>query len=212
MNYKIILFFIFIIAITANVNAEESHTLKLFLVNSANTTEMGDGHYEIYLYHYLSGDRIDTHVNFTPVCEFPVTTSDPTRGVIFIGDTDIPYGIYNTLVMHWYKLDDVPENVELLPIPVSENRIINFTDETKIYPIYLHEINGEPETFIMYDVAEKSLELAKESENLSRWAIFLSILSICITFYLNFKNKLQLHILSKIQKKYRRLLKKSDKF
>lgn len=175
--FIIFLFVISAVTFSSIVSAEDNRTLKLLFQDSSGSVNLitNNGRYEVYLYQiYLENET----KNRIPMDLIHIRNINPYSTENFrVGNRDISYGYYTIKIIHWTEVKNAPSNTELLPMVITdETRIINFTNESKIYPVFLHEINGEPETLIMFRTAEESLNLAK-------WALFAAIISLLMSFF-----------------------------
>ena len=179
--FVVFLFVISAIILSSIVSAEDNGTLKIVFKDSSGSVDLNttNGRYEVYLHQIYLENRTKTRI---PIDLVHVSWIVPDSTEDYrIGNREIPYGYYTIKIVHWTEVKNAPPNTELLPIVITdEPRIINFTDESKKYPVFLHEINGEPEVLVMFRMAEESL-------NLARWALLAAgaslIISLSIVYY-----------------------------
>ena len=169
MTFIIFLFVISVVTFSPTVTAEDNYTLQLMFEDLSGEI--------IYNLNNLSGNFINengTALNFTINNYYE---PDCTINRTFISDNPIPLGNYNSTIYQSRLFKDAPEN--LLPIitTIAESEI-RFQDETKIYPISLDELDGKPSKFVMYDMANKSYNLATQSKETADLSLFLTFVSL----------------------------------
>ena len=181
---KVILFLIFILAITFNASAA-LHTINITLVDLEEKPMTGVHfrmfHYDGTIIENASGvtDENGSIINYGVQME--------KSGECFILDFYIPYKYING------KL--IPERD--LQIIGDQTRCIGQGSD---YHFTVSEINYKPAELVMYNMTNESLNLAKESKNmadksyeLSKIAFGVSLISIFITLFLYFITKPKLN-------------------
>ena len=181
---KLLIFFlIFFLLFTPTVIAEGNHTLRIIFVDSTGNpiTPVCENTYKIGLYANDIQLRVKSGLDFTN------TSLKTTKGFyIFESNYTIPYNDYMIRAEHSYKIED-DENVKLLPVIVADLQPLHFFEESKIYPVLVHEVEGRPETFSMYDLAKQSEKTSNASLIFSAMALFLSCISV-VTRYQEIKS------------------------
>ncbi len=182
---KVILFLIFILAITFNASAA-LHNINITLVDLEEKPMAGVHfrmfHYDGTLIEGASGvtDKNGSIINYGIQME--------KSGECFILDFYMPYKYING------KL--IPERD--LQIIGDQTRCIGQGSD---YHFTVSEINYKPAELVMYNMTNESLNLAKESKNMAdkshKWsirALLVSIISIIITLFLYFIKKPKLNV------------------
>jgi len=182
---KVILFLIFILAITFNASAE-LHNINITLVDLEEKPMVGVHfrmyHYDGTLIEGASGvtDKNGSIINYGVQME--------KSGMCFILDFYMPPKSINGKLIHARDLQIIGDQTRC----IGEGLDYHFT---------VSEINYKPAELVMYNMTNESLNLAKESKNmadkafwLSVFALLLSIVTILITLFLYFKKKPKLNV------------------